>query len=218
MASPQAPNTPKKLFNRYEFKQRIATLRAQAKAADDAYYGSQTTECKLYTSDEVRANPTLRWLDVGARMEYINRPRDQVAPTRLPPLPALLQTATVSRSQQRLRHPQVTLEPLVDECGTAVQCPICLRDMCHDELPSDSTPIRWSGCCGRAFHGHCFLKLSRCPMCRTWPLREAITQPTTATADDAARLPTGTTMTTNREIVLPKRVDCVRVGCGRSGY
>lgn len=210
--SPPAAGAPKKLFNRYEFQQRLNALRAEVRAADDEYYGAQAVERQLYSTDEVSATPALRWLDINARMQYLK------GRERLPPLPATPQRPPMP--QRQAAQPQSrTLEPLVDDDGAAVQCPICLRELCdHAPLHPTSAAVRWTDCCGRAFHGHCFEKLSRCPMCRTWPLREA----PRSQADCAVLNTVGTathlsanTALCEREIVLPERVDGVRIGWKR---
>ena len=222
--SPPRPGTPKKLFNRYEFQQRLLTLRAEVRAADDEYYGTTASERQLYSADEVRATPALRWLDMGARMKFLEgkcTEHQQVMAVQLPQLP---QTSTPKRPMTQQRQvaepPSPTLEPLVDEEGAAAQCPICLRELCGADqsrsLPTSSAAVCWTGCCGRAFHGHCFKKLSRCPMCRAWPLREASDSQAACTLLDTARAAASPgSSVTIREIVLPERVDGVRSGWSR---
>jgi hypothetical protein len=219
--SPPPPGTTKKLFNRYEFQQRLLALRAEVRAADDEYYGTTATERQLYSADEVRATPALRWLDMGARMKYLEgkcNEHQRVMAVRLPQ--ALTPTRPMTQQRQVAEPPSLTLEPLVDEEGAAVQCPICLRELCGGDLsrslPTSSAAVCWTGCCGRAFHGHCFKKLSRCPMCRAWPLRKVSDSQAAGTLLDTARAaasPGGSV--TFREIVLPERVDGVRSGWSR---
>ena len=215
--------TTKKLFNRYEFQQRISALRAQVRAADDEYYGAAATAPRLYSTDEVRATPALKWLDVNARLDYLNQKRNDqpVTAVRFPSLPV-----TPHRPRQVAQWQSRVLEPLVDEDGAAVQCPICLRELsAHTPLlPATSAAVRWTDCCGRAFHSHCFQKLSRCPMCRTWPLREAASLQTgcaalatAGAAGTAVSLSPGGS-TTLREIALPERVDGVRTGWKRPNF
>ena len=158
---------------------------------------------------------------MGARMKFLEgkcTEHQQVMAVQLPQLP---QTSTPKRPMTQQRQvaepPSPTLEPLVDEEGAAAQCPICLRELCGADqsrsLPTSSAAVCWTGCCGRAFHGHCFKKLSRCPMCRAWPLREASDSQAACTLLDTARAAASPgSSVIIREIVLPERVDGVRSG------
>ena len=125
-------------------------------------------------------------------------PRSRLPPLRAPPPAATPPRRWAAAPPPRHVEPRQRIrQPLVDEGGAAATCPICFLEMClpceeeeeEEEAlarrclprtssgcaeppePPASPVLLWTQCCGRAFHSGCVRTLSRCPMCRSWPLR-----------------------------------------------
>ena len=118
--------------------------------------GLRDEEAKLFARTEVAASPNLQWLNVGHRFDALQR-RDATkafasTPRRLPPLPP------------KPSAPRQSLD--------TATCPVCLVDFADE---TDDTKVRWTNCCGHAYHEACIEKWNhaqrnhnrRCPTCRS---------------------------------------------------
>ena len=139
----------------------------------------------------------LRTGDSPATADALNRyshlplrsplPRAGLARTRRHiALPALRDTPAIPPLQPTRA---AMLQPLRDDDGQAAICPICLQQLSDEDNQrafrnvsdyirnpqSSEVDVRWTRCCGRAFHASCLAGLQargqRCPICRCESLR-----------------------------------------------